>query len=139
MFELKAKWVDGFRFVATDTNGREMKIDASVEAGGKGDGYRPVELPLMGLAGCTGMDTVEILEKMREEVTGLTVTVKSKKKEGVPSGYDGIHIEYEVRGKSLSKEKVERAVRLSEEKYCTVGRALSKTTSITHSITIVDE
>ena len=139
MFELKATWVDGFRFEATDTNGREMKMDASVESGGKGDGYRPAELPLMGLAGCTGMDTVEILEKMREEVTGLTVIVKSKKKEGMPSGYDGIHIEYEVRGKGLSREKVERAVRLSEEKYCTVGQALSKTTSITHSITIVDE
>lgn len=137
--EIKARWVDGFRFEATDTNGREMKMDASVGAGGKGDGFRPAELPLMGLAGCTGIDTVEILEKMRQDVTGLNVTVRSKKKEGVPSGYDGIHVDYEVRGRGLDAEKVERAVRLSEEKYCTVGQALSKATTITHSITIVEE
>jgi putative redox protein len=139
VFEIKAKWVDGFRFEATATDGREMKMDAGVGAGGTGDGFRPAELPLMGLAGCTGIDTVEILEKMRQEVTGLTVTVKSKKKEGVPPGYDGIHVEYEVRGRGLSREKVEKAVRLSEEKYCTVGSVLSKATTITHAITLIEE
>ena len=139
MFEIKAKWIDGFRFDATDTDGREMRMDASAGAGGQGDGFRPAELPLMGLAGCTGIDTVEILEKMRQEVTGLTVTVRSKKREGVPPGYDGIHVEYEVTGRGLSEEKVERAVRLSEEKYCTVGHVLGKATTITHAITIIEE
>lgn len=139
MFEIKARWIDGFRFEATDTAGREMRMDASAEAGGQGDGFRPAELPLMGLAGCTGIDTVEILEKMRQEVTGLTVTVRSKKKDGVPSGYDGIHVEYEVKGRGLSREKVEKAVRLSEEKYCTVGQVLGKATTITHTITIVED
>ena len=139
MFEITAKWIDGFRFEATDTDGREMKMDASVGAGGSGDGFRPAELPLVGLAGCTGMDTIEILEKMRQEVTGLTVTVRSKKKEGIPSGYDGIHVEYEVRGRGLSEDKVEKAVRLSEEKYCTVGQVLGKSTKITHTITILED
>jgi len=75
---------------------------------------------------------------MRQELTGLTVTVTSdKKREG--SGYDGIHVEYEFRGRALSREKVERAVTLSEEKYCTVGGALRQATTITHQITIIDE
>lgn len=93
----------------------------------------------MGLAGCTGMDTIEILQKMRLPVEGLEVTVTSKKKDGYPAGYDGIHIEYVVRGKGLSPEQVERAVRLSEEKYCTVGLTLRKATEITHTIKIIED
>jgi putative redox protein len=130
--------VDGFRFDAWDSEERELPLDASVEGGGEGKGFRPAELPLVGLAGCTGMDTLEILQKMREPVTGLEVVVRSKKREGVPSGYDGIHIEYTLTGNGLSREKIERAVNLSEKKYCTVGQVLSKATKITHTIVIVE-
>ena len=126
-------------FDGADSEGRPMKMDASKGAGGEGDGFRPAELPLMGLAGCTGIDTVEILKKMRQEVTGLEVTVSSKKKEGYPAGYDGIHVTYDVRGKDLDAAKVEKAVRLSEEKYCTVGNALAKATEVTHTINIIEE
>jgi putative redox protein len=139
MLEVKATWKGGFKFDGVDSHGRPMKMDASVGAGGEGDGFRPAELPLMGLAGCTGIDTVEILQKMRQQVTGLDVRVTSEKREGTPPGYDGVHVEYVVRGKGLSLEKVERAVKLSEEKYCTVGAVLSKATEITHTIEIVDE
>jgi len=139
MLEVRATWNGGFKFDGVDSQGRPMKMDASVGAGGEGDGFRPVELPLMGLAGCTGMDTVEILQKMREDVTGFDVRVTTEKKKDTPLGYDGIHVEYVVRGKGLSPEKVERAVKLSEEKYCTVGAALSKATEITHTIEIIDE
>ncbi|MFH1501465.1 MAG: OsmC family protein [Candidatus Eisenbacteria bacterium] len=139
MLEVKAKWMGGFRFDGEDSEGRAMKMDASKEGGGTGGGFRPAELPLMGLAGCTGIDTVEILKKMRQEVTAFSLTVSSKKKEGYPAGYDGIHVAYEVHGKGLDEEKVEKAVRLSEEKYCTVGQALSKATTITHTITIIED
>ncbi|MBD3348817.1 MAG: hypothetical protein GF400_06435 [Candidatus Eisenbacteria bacterium] len=139
MLEAKARWINGYLFDAEDSSGRKMQMDASVEAGGAGDGFRPAELPIMGLAGCTGMDTIEILQKMRQEVTGFSVEVKTRKKKGYPAGYDGIHIRYEIRGKDLDAEKVERAVRLSEEKYCTVGQALSKATQITHDIEIIEE
>ena len=139
MLEVKARWVKGFRFDGEDSQGRPMKMDASKAAGGDGDGFRPAELPLMGLAGCTGIDTVEILKKMRQDVTGFSVVITSKKKEGYPSGYDGIHVAYEVHGKGLDEEKVEKAVRLSEEKYCTVGNALAKATTITHTITIIED
>ncbi len=93
----------------------------------------------MGLAGCTGIDSVEILLKMREEVTGLDLTVTSNKKKGYPAGYDGILVVYEFRGKGLDPRKVERAVRLSEEKYCTVGRALSQATEVRHEIHITED
>jgi putative redox protein len=135
----KVKWVKGYRFDGWDGEGREIKLDASVAAGGEGDGFRPAELPMLALAGCTGMDVAEILKKMRQPITGLEVTATSDKKEGYPSGYAGIELAYTVRGRGLSPEKVEEAVRLSEEKYCTVGQALSKATTITHTITILDE
>ncbi len=139
MLEAKVRWVDGFRFDATDADGRELALDASVAGGGEGKGMSPALLPLMGLAGCTGIDTLEILQKMREPVAGLEVKVSSRKKEGIPSGYDGIEVEYVVTGKGISREKVEKAVRLSEEKYCTVSQVLAKASKITHTITIVEE
>ena len=137
--KVRAKWRGKFKFDGWDSSDREMPMDASVEGGGDGDGFRPAELPLMGLAGCTGIDTVEILQKMREDVTGFDVKVTAEKKKGPPPGYDGIHVEYTVRGRNLSQEKVERAVKLSEEKYCTVGGALSKAAEITHTIEIIEE
>jgi putative redox protein len=139
MLEAKATWRGGFRFDGEDSQGRPMKMDASVGAGGEGDGFRPAELPLMGLAGCTGMDTVEILLKMREPLSGFDVRVTAEKKRGIPPGYQSIRIQYVIRGRGLSSEKVERAVRLSEQKYCTVWNALSKAAEITHTIEIVEE
>ncbi len=139
MLEAKATWKGKLKFDAWDGEGRHIALDASKAGGGDGDGFRPAELPLIGLAGCTGIDVVEILVKMRQRVTGFDVRVTSKKKEGLPAGYDGIHIEYTVRGSGLVRDKVEQAVKLSEERYCTVGQALRKATEITHTITIVEE
>ena len=85
------------------------------------------------------MDVAEILERMRQPLSGLEVNVTSEKAKGRPSGYDGIAVEYVVHGKGLSREKVEEAVRLSEEKYCMVGVTLSKATTITHTITIIED
>jgi len=139
LLEAKATWKGKLKFDAWDSDGRHIPLDASKAGGGEGNGFRPAELPLIGLAGCTGIDVVEILTKMRQRVTGFDVRVTSRKKEGLPAGYDGIHIEYTVRGSGLVREKVERAVTLSEERYCTVGQALRKATEITHTITIVEE
>jgi len=137
--EAKATWKGGFKFDGVDSSGRVMKMDASVGAGGEGDGFRPAELPLMALVGCTGMDTIEILQRMRQPVEAVEVTARAEKKDGYPAGYKEIVLEYIIRGKGLSTEKVEHAVRLSEEKYCTVGRALATSTKISHRIDIVEE
>lgn len=136
MLEVKAKWAGGWKFVGTDSGGREMKMDASVAAGGEGDGFRPAELPLMGLAGCTGIDTIEILQKMRQPVESLELRVTAEKRTDGTPGLAGVEVEYIVRGKGLSAAKVEKAVKLSEEKYCTVSGALVQATPVTHKITI---
>jgi putative redox protein len=139
-YSATAKWLGGMRFEGRDRDGHVLKMDASKEGGGDGDGFRPVELPLIGLLGCSGIDSIEILQKMREPVEGLELSVESKRAgEETTTGYDGIHVTYAFTGDGLDRRKVERAVRLSEEKYCTVGRALAACTMITHTITINGE
>ena len=99
-------------------------MDATPEADGRGEAPPPKQMVLYGLAGCTGMDTMEILQKMRLPVEGLEVTVSAEKRTDGTPGYAGVKVHYIVRGQDLPLDKVERAVRLSEEKYCTVGGAV---------------
>jgi len=114
-------------------------MDWSKEVGGEGDGFRPAELPLWGLAGCMGSDAIEILKKMREPVEDMEVIVRAEKAEGYPAKYASIEVEYIIKGKGLSPAKVEKAVKLSEEKYCTVGGSLRETVEMSHKITLVNE
>jgi putative redox protein len=114
-------------------------MDWSKEVGGDGDGFRPAELPLWGLAGCTGSDTVEILKKMRQQVEEMEVIVRAQKAEGYPARFESIEVEYIIKGKDLSPEKVERAITLTEDKYCTVGGSLREPVAMSHKITLVDE
>ena len=139
MFVGKVKWIKGFEFDGGDGSGREIKFDASVKGGGEGKGYRPAELPIVALAACTGMNVIEILLKMRQEVLNFEVNAEAKPINAAPSGYDGIHIEYVITGKNIDRGKAEKAVRLAEEKYCTLGNVLSKATTITHEIKIISE
>jgi putative redox protein len=139
LFEVKAKWIGGWKFEGTDGEGHVCRMDWSKEVGGDGDGFRPAELPLWGLAGCTGSDTVEILKKMRQQVEEMEVIVRAQKAEGYPARFESIEVEYIIKGKDLSPEKVKRAVGLSEDKYCTVGGSLREPVEMSHRITLVDE
>jgi putative redox protein len=139
MFVGKVKWLKGFEFDGWDGEGREIKFDASVKGGGEGKGYRPAELPIVALAACAGMNVIEILQKMRQEVLAFEVNAEARPIKDTPSGYDGIHIEYVITGKNIDRGKAEKAAKLSEEKYCTLGNVLSKATTITHEIKIIDE
>ncbi len=87
MFEVKAKWMGGWKFEGKDGEGHTVRMDWSKEVGGDGDGFRPAELILWGLAGCTGSDTVEILKKMRLEVDDVEVIVRATKAEGYPARF----------------------------------------------------
>ncbi|MBN2565393.1 MAG: OsmC family protein [Candidatus Eisenbacteria bacterium] len=136
MLEVKARWIGGYKFEGEDGEGHTVRMDWSKQVGGDGDGLRPAELPLWGLAGCEGSDTISILKKMKEPVESLEVTVRAEKKEGYPAGLVSIEVEYVVTGKGLSAEKVEKAIKLSEEKYCSVGGALRDPTPITHKMVI---
>ena len=83
MLKVSARWNGGFKFDGWDSEDRPMKMDASAGSGGEGDGFRPVELPLMGLAGCTGMDTIEILQKMRQSVRDLRSPSHRRRRTGI--------------------------------------------------------
>jgi putative redox protein len=139
LLEVKARWIGGYKFEGKDGEGHTLRMDWSKQVGGEGDGFRPAELPLWGLAGCEGSDVVAILQKMKEPIETLEVTVRATKKEGYPAGFESIEVEYVATGKGLSREKVEKAVKLSEEKYCTVGGSLRDPTPITHNIILKDE
>ena len=125
-----ARWVEGKEFDIETGSGHHVVVDTSVKGGGKDHGPTPMELVLVGLAGCTAMDVIDILKKKREPVTGLQVRVDGTKVEELPSVYSHIEICYTVHGKGISSEAVEQAIHLSETKYCSVGAMLEKAAKI---------
>ncbi|MCL4371197.1 MAG: OsmC family protein [Chloroflexi bacterium] len=136
--EVKATHVKGMRFTAT-LSGYKFDIDASPADGGTGPGARPMELLLAGLAGCTGMDIVSILEKSRQELTGFEVVVSAERRKEYPMIFTDIHVEYVLRGHNLSEDAVKRAIELSETKYCSAEAMMDKVAKITSSYRIIEE
>jgi putative redox protein len=117
----RVKWTGKRGFLGTDETGRSVMMDAKPEYKGDGAGIRPVELVLHGLAGCTGMDVISILEKKRQDVRGLEIVVHGRQRvEEYPKIYDRITVEFIVTGYGVKPEAVKRAIELSEEKYCAV-------------------
>jgi putative redox protein len=121
---VKVKWVDGMQFVATDTLGHSIVMDASKQGGGEGSGFSPLQLLLAALGGCTGMDIVDILRKQRQLVEGFEIVVSGERTNEFPRVYNKIHVEYKVKGKGIREKAVKRAIQLSEDKYCSVGAML---------------
>jgi putative redox protein len=122
-----ATWVDGMRFDAESGVGhRHILLD-----GDGAEGPSPMDVMLAGLAGCTGMDVISILQKMRQHVTGLRVEVHGTRAETHPRAYTAITVEYVVSGREVRDDAVRRAIQLSEEKYCSVSAMLGKTANIT--------
>lgn len=133
------KWVEGLEFEAATGSGHRLVLDAGEKAGGKNHGPGPMELLLVGLAGCTGIDVVDILRKKRQAVSGVEVRVEGARAETHPMVYTDIEVVYVVRGKDVSPKAVEDAIHLSEEKYCSAGVMLGKTAKITSRYEIVPE
>jgi putative redox protein len=135
--EIKIDWLENMAF-KTKVNGHEMVIDASSEAGGDNRGPRPKPLMLVALAGCTGMDVVSILKKMRVDVEAFSVKVVGNVTEEHPKHFDSMHVIYEFRGKELPMDKLVKAVNLSDERYCGVSATLKMGITITHEIVITE-
>lgn len=121
---VKVKLIDGKRFVATDSEGHSIVMDASKQSGGEGSGFSPMHLLLIALGGCTGMDVVHIMRRQRQPVDDLEIVVSGKRVEEPPQVYNNISVEYKVRGKDIKENAVLRAIQLSEDKYCSVGAML---------------
>ena len=135
----RVKLVDGMMFVGESGSGHAVVMDGAPEYGGRNLGIRPMEMLLIGLGGCTAFDVVQILRKGREQVTDCEVEVTAERAETDPKIFTKIHVDYRVRGKDLAPAKVERAIQLSKEKYCSASIMLGAVAEITHSWTAFDE
>lgn len=126
---------DAVYLEARNESGNIVHMDGSPDIGGQGLGARPMEVVLMALAGCTSMDMLSMLEKMREEVKAYKVVVNADRADDHPKVFTKIHVHYILQGQ-LGEKNVERAIQLSMDKYCSVTHMLNKTAEITHSYEI---
>ena len=135
--KVELKWTEDMSFEA-DVNGHKIIIDADDKVGGKDRGPRPKPMMLLALGGCTGMDVVSILKKMRVELEGFNVDVEATMTDEHPKYYDHFTITYTFKGKDLPMAKLEKAVNLSQERYCGVSEMLRKSSTIDHKIIVVE-
>ena len=130
----RVKWVEGMSFVAETGSGHAIVIDGAPDAGGRNIGPRPMELVLAGTAACTAFDVVWILKKARQPVAECTVEAEAERAAEDPKVFTRIHLVYRVSGKGLKRSQVERAVKLSKEKYCSATLMLAKTAAISFEL-----
>jgi putative redox protein len=126
-------------FTGSNDEGYLLPMDAKKVVGGHDMGFLPLQLLAIGLAGCTGMDVISILKKKRQEVTQFEVNAEVERSKEHPKVFTKIVLEYKVSGKNIDPEAVERAVDLSETKYCGAQAMLRETAEITHKISITQE
>lgn len=126
----RVKWVEGVSFVAETGSGHALVLDGAPEHGGRNVGPRPMELVLAGTAACTAFDVVTILRKSRQKVVDCVVEVEAERAPDDPKVFTRITFVYRIAGDGLSRAAVERAVKLSKEKYCSASIMLSKTAAI---------
>jgi putative redox protein len=131
-----AKWIDEVSFVAETGSGHAVVVDGSPDAGGRNIGPRPMELVLAGTAACTAFDVVWILKKARQPISGCVVDADAERAPTDPKVFTRIHFIYRLRGEGLSAAQVERAVKLSKEKYCSATLMLANTVAISYEISI---
>jgi putative redox protein len=130
-------WNGKMAFSGMTPSGHELKMDAAPEIGGENTGARPTELLLNAVAGCTGIDIISILNKMRLEPTSFKMDVKGNRADDHPKRFTEIHIHYALEG-DLPEDKVARAVKLSKDKYCSVSHSLNATITVSYAINGVD-
>jgi putative redox protein len=130
------KWIGDVSFVAETDSGHAVVVDGAPEAGGRNLGPRPMELVLAGTVACTAFDVVWILKKARQPVEGCVVDADAERAAEDPKVFTRIHLTYRVSGKGLQRAQVERAVRLSKEKYCSATLMLAKTAEISFEIVL---
>ncbi len=133
--KVNVTWKDKMAFDAV-VNDHKITLDAKKEVGGEDRGPRPKPLLLASLGGCTGMDVISILKKMRIEPSYFNISIEAHGTEEHPKHYDEFHIKYIFKGENLPEEKLEKAVTLSQEKYCGVSYLLGMGAKITHEVII---
>ncbi|MCY7353112.1 MAG: OsmC family protein [Cytophagaceae bacterium] len=126
---------DDFHFQTTGVAGVKLDIDGSTDIGGHNAGARPMEMLLMGLGGCTAIDVIMILKKQRQRIDDFRITVSGDRPDTVPAPFSKIHLHYQLKG-DLQADKVERAIQLSMDKYCSATAQLAPTAEITYTFEV---
>ncbi|MDB4098989.1 OsmC family protein [Candidatus Thioglobus sp.] len=135
---LSVNWVDGMLMVGKSHSGHSITMDGPIEIGGENLGVRPMEMLLLGVAGCTMIDVVTTLKKMRQDLSHCETKISAKRANEHPKVFTDIHIKFLVKGKNLDSKKVDKAITLSAEKYCSASIMLGKTAKITHDFEVLE-
>lgn len=133
---VSTKWLEDMSF-ESEIDGHKIVVDAKPEVGGKDRGPRPKQLMLAALGGCTAMDVVSILKKMRVEIKGLDVKVEGELSEDHPKRFLKMHVIYELEGENIPLDKVKKAVSLSEERYCGVNAVYKEAMELSSEIRLI--
>ena len=133
---LSVNWVDGMLMVGKSHSGHSITMDGPIEIGGENLGVRPMEMLLLGVAGCTMIDVVTTLQKMRQDLSHCETKISAERANEHPKVFTDIHIHFIVKGKDLDSKKVDKAISLSAEKYCSASIMLGKTANITHDFEV---
>lgn len=133
------KHTGGLQFVCESLSGHAIVLDGPPDVGGEDTGMRPTELLLVALGGCSGMDVASVLKKKRQNFTGLSVNVSGTKAESHPRRFTGIDVEFVVTGKGVQESAVQRAIKLSMEKYCSVKATIDPEVRINTSYRIIED
>jgi len=139
MINVKMSWQGGLKFDGTSAFGHKISTDGGKQSGGKEEGYKPTELLLYGIAGCTGIDVVRILEKQRQELSGLEIEVIAHQNEDYPKPFHTVEVKFIARGKNLNPKKLAKAIELSESKYCVISQTVQAPGKVTTSYEIISE
>jgi len=139
--EVNVRWtgVSGMSFLAETGSGHAVLMDGAPEGGGRNLAPRPMEMLLLGTGGCTAYDVVLILRKGKQDIRGCDVKVQAERADTEPKVFTKINFHFTVRGRNLKPASVERAIKLSHEKYCSASIMMEKTAQMTHSFDIIDD
>jgi putative redox protein len=132
----RIKWIEGVAMLGESGSGHAVIMDGPPEHGGRNLGVRPMEMLLIGMGGCTELDVLHILRRQRQEVTDCVVELEAERAPVDPKVFTRIHAHFVVTGRGLSERQVERAIKLSAEKYCSASIMLGATATITHDFEI---
>lgn len=136
--QARVKWLDHMSFVGESGSGHSVVMDGPPHAGGRNLGIRPMEMLLLGMGGCASFDVVMILQKGRQAITDCDVEITAERADKEPKIFTKIHLHFTVSGKQLNADRVEKAIKLSAEKYCSASIMLGKSAEITHDFNIID-
>lgn len=134
----RIKWAGEASFIGETESSHAVVMDGPPDMGGRNIGPRPMEMLLLGTGGCTSFDVVHILKKSRQQITDCVAEIEAERAISDPKIFTRIHIHFIVTGKNLKPEQVERAVKLSAEKYCSASIMLGKSAEITHDFEIIE-